>query len=77
MPKTLTADQLQGLLQMHKTDLFCKRISKHLFNRKALQHETDLFMQVKGLLYKHITDSGQKFLALVIPKSWMEIYCFG
>ena len=25
---------------------------------------------VRGLLYKHITDSGQKFLALVIPKSW-------
>ena len=25
---------------------------------------------VKGILYKHITDSGQKFLALVIPKSW-------
>ena len=37
---------------------------------KAPQHETDLFTHVKGLLYKHITDSGQKFLALVIPKSW-------
>ena len=30
----------------------------------------DLFTHIKGLLYKHITDSGQKFLALVIPKSW-------
>ena len=30
----------------------------------------DLFMHVRGLPYKHITDSGQKFLALVIPKSW-------
>ena len=30
----------------------------------------DLFTHVRGLLYKHITDSGQKFLALVIPKSW-------
>ena len=29
-----------------------------------------LFTHVKGFLYKHITDSGQKFLALVIPKSW-------
>ena len=38
--------------------------------RKALQHETDIFTHIKGLLYKHITDSGQKFLALVIPKSW-------
>ena len=27
-------------------------------------------MHVRGLLYKHITDSGKKFLALVIPKSW-------
>ena len=25
---------------------------------------------MKGLLYKHITDSRQKFLALGIPKSW-------
>ena len=31
---------------------------------------TDPFTHVKGLLYKHVTDSGQKFLALVIPKSW-------
>ena len=30
----------------------------------------DLFTHVRGLLYQHITDSGQKFLALVIPKSW-------
>ena len=30
----------------------------------------DIFTHVRGLLYKHIMDSGQKFLALVIPKSW-------
>ena len=53
-----------------KCDPFCKRISKCLSNGKAPQHETDLFTHVKGLLYKHVTDSGQKFLALVIPKSW-------
>ena len=34
------------------------------------QHETDLFTHIKGLLYKHVTDFRQKFLALVIPKSW-------
>ena len=28
------------------------------------------FLHIRYLLYKHITDSGQKFLALVIPKSW-------
>ena len=27
-------------------------------------------MHVRGLLYKHIMDSGKKFLALAIPKSW-------
>ena len=68
-PKSFTADRLEALLQMQKTDPFCKCISKCLFNRKALQHETDIFTLVKGLLYKHITDSGQKFLALVISKS--------
>ena len=67
--KTLTADRLQALLQMQKTDPFCKRISKCLSNWKAPQHETDLFTHVRGLLYKHVTDSGQKFLAFIIPKS--------
>ena len=69
-PKSLTADRLQALLQMQKTDPFCKRISRQLSNRKAPQHETDLFTHVRGLLYKHVMDSGQKVLALVIPKSW-------
>ena len=61
---------MEALLQMQRTDPFCKHISKHLFNRKALQHEADIFTHIKGLLYKHIMDSGQKFLALVVPKSW-------
>ena len=55
---------------MQRTDPFCKCISKHLFNGKAPQHETDIFTHVKGLLYKLIMDPGQKFLALVIPKPW-------
>ena len=69
-PKSLTADMLEALLQMQKTDPFCKHISKWLSNGKAPKHETELFTHVRGLLYKHINDSGQKFLALVIPKSW-------
>ena len=69
-PKSLTADRLQALLQMQKTDPFYKRIYKRLSNGKAPQHETDLFMYVRGLLYKHVMDSRQKFLALVILKSW-------
>ena len=69
-PKSLTADRLEALLQMQKTDPFCKRISKCLSKGKTPQDETDLFMHVRALLYKHITDSSQKFLALVITKSW-------
>ena len=30
----------------------------------------DVFTHVKGLLHKHIIDSGKQFLALIIPKSW-------
>ena len=69
-PKSLMANRLEALLQMQKTDPFCKRISKCLSNGKAWKHETDIFTHVRGLLYKHITDSGKIFLALVIPKSW-------
>ena len=78
-PKLLTTDCLEALLQMQKTDPFCKCISKRLLNSKAPHHEFDTFTHVKGLLYKHVTDTGKKFLTLVIPKSWkytifMEAY---
>ena len=69
-PKPLTVDYLDILLQMQKTDPFCKCISKRLLNGKAPHHEFDTFTHLKGLLYKHVTDTGKKFLALVIPKSW-------
>ena len=65
-PKSLTADRSETLLQMQKTDPFCKRISKCVSNGKTPQHEMDLFTHVRGLFYKHITDSGQKFLAFVM-----------
>ena len=70
MPILLTKDRLQALLQMQRRDPFCKHISKHLSNGKAPKHEADLFLHIKGLLYKHVTDSNQMFLALVIPKAW-------
>ena len=34
----------------------------------------EIFSHVRGLLYKHITDSSQKFPVLVIPKSWKYTY---
>ena len=55
---------------MQKTDPFCKCISKWLLNGKAPSHEVDTFTYIKGLLYEHVMDSNQKFLLLVIPKSW-------
>ena len=70
--KPLTADCLDALLQMQRTDPFCKCISKRLLNGKAPHHKFDTFTHVKGLLYKHISDAGKQFLTLVIPV--MEIH---
>ena len=69
-PKPLTAECLEALLQMQKTDPFCKCISRRLLNGKAPHHEFDNFTHVKGILYKQLMDAGKKFLTLVIPKSW-------
>ena len=69
-PKSLTADCLDALLQMQRTDPFCKHISKRLLNGKAPHHKFDTFTHVKRLLYKHVSDAGKKFLTLVIRKSW-------
>ena len=69
-PKLLTDYRLQALQQMQRTDHFCKYISKCLSHGRALKHEVDLFLHVKGLLYKHVMDSNQKCLALVISNSW-------
>ena len=70
IPKPLTSERHEALLQMQRTDPFCKCMSKRLSNGKAPQHEADLSIHVKGLLYKHIMDENLKFLALVIPKAW-------
>ena len=68
-PKLPTADKIEALLQMQRIDPFCKCISRRLLNGKAPQYEFDTFTHVKGLLYKHVTDSGKQFLGMVIPKS--------
>ena len=68
--KPLTADRHEALLQMQRMDPFCKCISKCLSNGKAPQHDADLFTHIKGLLYKHIMDTNQIFLASIIPKVW-------
>ena len=61
---------MEALLQMQRTDPFCKCVSKQLLNGKPPQHEFDTSTHIKGLLYKHVMDSGKQFLALIILKSW-------
>ena len=55
---------------MQRADTFCKCISKRLVSDKVLSHEVDTFTYIKGLIYKNVMDSKQRFLGLVIPKSW-------
>ena len=61
---------MDALLQMQRTDPFCKCISKRLLNGKVPHHEFDTFTHVNRILYKHVTDTSKQFLTLVIPKSW-------
>ena len=58
MPKPLTKDRLQAVQQMRRTDPFCKCILQCLSNGRAPKHKVDLFLHVKGLLYKHMADSN-------------------
>ena len=69
-PPPLTEDFKESLLQMKKTDSFGRHFSKQLLNGKAPHHKVDTFTHINGLLYKHAMGIIQKFLALVIPKSW-------
>ena len=42
--KPLTVVRLEVLLQMQRTNPFCRHISICLFHSKALQHETDVLL---------------------------------
>ena len=41
-----------------------------MLKRKAPHHESDMLTHMNGLLYKHVMDASQKFLALGVLKSW-------
>ena len=69
-PPTPTKDQKDTLRLMQRTDPFCKHISKRLLSGKAPSHEVNTFTHIEGIIYKHVVDSNQRFLALAIPKSW-------
>ena len=74
-PPTLTADKKDILKLMQRTDPFYKCISKRLLSGKAFSHQVNTIINIKGLIYKHVMDSNQRFLALVIPKSWYFTVC--
>ena len=69
-PQPLMRDSRDTLLQMQWMDPSCKCISRWLNQRKAPHHESNAFTDIDALLYKHAMDASQKFLILVIPKSW-------
>ena len=69
-PNPQTANRHEALLQIQRTDPFCKCTSRCLSNDKAPQQKAVLFMHIKGLLYKHVMYTNQKFMALIIPKAW-------
>ena len=62
IPPPLLGDQKEILLQMQKTDLFCKHISKWLLNGKAPHHKAGTFTHINSLLHKHAIDTTQKFM---------------
>ena len=70
IPPTLIEDQKDTPRLKQRTDPFCKCISKRLLSGKVPSHEVNTLTYIKGLIYKHVMDSNQRYLALVIPKSW-------
>ena len=52
-----------------KLILFVKEFPS-TYQMEKHQSKKQIFLHIRSLLYKHVTNSGQKFLALVIPKSW-------
>ena len=69
-PPSLTADWKDTLKPMQRMDPFCKCISKRLLSGEAPSLEVNIFTHIKDLTYKHMMDSNQRFLALVLPNSW-------
>ena len=67
IPPPLTGDQKDTLRLMQRMDPATKHISKRLLSGKVPSHEIDAFTHIKVLIYKHVMDSNQRFLAPVIP----------
>ena len=70
VPLPLTEDRKDSVSLMWRTNPFCKHISQRLLCGKAPSHELYTFTHNKILIYKHVMDSNQRGLALVIPRSY-------
>ena len=68
--KSLSTDKLDATTSNSKGRLLLQTYFKVSVEWKTPKHKADIFIHVKELLYKHIMDSHQKFLALVIPEAW-------
>ena len=71
--KSLSADRLNALLQMQKTDPFCKCISKCLSNGKVPKNEADIFYTCKRTALQTCHTLTPKILSSHDPKG-MEIH---
>ena len=63
-------DHHTALLELQKSDPFCKRITGRLLSGRAPKHEVDTFLLHDGLLYRQVSENNSNFKALVVPKSY-------
>ena len=69
-PKLLTEDRFHALLQMQKTDPFCKHISKHLSNMEKHPNMKLIFFYTSRDYSTNMSQiHTRQFMALVIPKA--------
>ena len=69
IPKPLTTEWLDALLQMQRTDPFCKCISRRLLNGKALHHEFTPSLMSKDFC----TSTSQMLVRNFLPWSFPNL----
>ena len=74
-PKPLTADRLEALLQIQRTDPFCRHTSKHLFNSKVPQ-QNRCFYSCKGITVLTCYGLWKTIPCPCYPQI-LEVYGFG
>ena len=74
-PPSLTEDWKDTSRLMQRMDACFKCISNRLHSGKAPLHEANTFTHIECLVYKHVMDSNQRFLAIVTPRTYLFIKC--